>query len=288
MLTEPNYCLFQVKDSEFSVIEMQQHETRGKNSIAMMKTIVSLVPEKFEGMTGYINYCDNPPDSLPKEIDLHFCTTRRVEEPSPCIPFPCPFSLRWPQVGIPDGPRLLLDFLEYRGDWKENRIFWIGANLHPSRKKLGDLSKLHPAAIDATLMEWQRGGTALQLKSKTRYVPLWDQRHYKYLIDCPGLGYSGRLRWLIASGRPVFIVERPVIEPWHALMRPWVHYIPVRTDMSDLMWAYKRLEAQPELYLAISANAREFAKSHLIHDRELGNIARAVPNLTQLRPSSLP
>lgn len=277
MSHDPFALIFRVENGEMEVLEAGSFECRGENAIRIVREVISLVPEKFESRTGYVNFADRPPAFPAGGYDLHFCSTRWQEEPSRYLPFPCSYSPGWPQVGIPDGYALIEDLLSCQSPPCDSRILWIGANTHSSRVRLSELAARHPHAIDAELMEWNRNTGTLRMPSKTRYVSMWDHRHAKYLIDCPGSGYSARLRWLLATGRPVFIVDRPVIEHWHARMIPWVHFIPIRPDLSDLMWAYKRLESDPTLYRMISENARQFVRNHLLRGREEADIASQVP-----------
>jgi hypothetical protein len=281
MPNDPFVLIFRVQNGEIEVLEKGSFENRGENATRVLREMISLVPEKFEGRTGYANFFDYPPVFPTGDYDLHFCSTRWQEETSPFLPFPSSNSPGWPQVGIPDGYGLTEDLLSCRSQPRDGRILWIGANTHPSRVKLVELAARHPNAIDAELMDWNRNTGNVQMPSKSRYVSMWDHRHAKYLIDCPGTGYSGRLRWLLATGRPVFVVDRRAIEHWHARMIPWVHFIPIRQDLSDLMWAYKRLESSPALYRMISENAREFVRHHLSRGREVAHIASLVPASAQ-------
>ncbi len=274
----PFILTLRVENGEPVVIDEGHFESRGENALTIIRSIIKLAPEKLEGRSCYINFYDMPPP-IPEdgEYDFDFCSTRWQHAPPEFLPFPCCNSPAWPEVGIPDGPGLIDDLLASRSEPKDHRLFWIGANTHPSRVILETLAKRHPKWIDAELMSWDRSGTDTQLASKTRYVSMWDHRHYKYLVDCPGTGYSARLRWLLATGRPVFIVDRPAIEHWHARMIPWVHYVPVRLDLSDLMYNLKRLEADPQLYEMISENAREFVRLNLTRGREAADIAARIP-----------
>jgi hypothetical protein len=275
--SDDNYCIFRIERGAFNVEDLKQHECRGDNAVELMKLMVELAPEKFEGLTGRVHYGDVPPRDLKQLYDLEFCSSLWLAQPSSSLPFPCPFSLRWPQVGIPDGPQLTRDLLNYKGDWRYNTAFWIGADTHESRKVLAALSEQNPSIVNAELMKWKPRPPGTQSPSATRYVSLWDHRHYKYLIDCPGHGYSGRIRWLLASGRPLFIVERDTVESWHRHLRPWVHFIPLRSDLSDLIFSWKRLEADPALYAMISENAREFVRRRLLPEMELPRIVQMIP-----------
>ncbi|KAK1231220.1 hypothetical protein PQX77_005665 [Marasmius sp. AFHP31] len=55
----------------------------------------------------------------------------------------------------------------------------------------------------------------------------------KYLLDLDGNAWSSRFKRLISSGSVVFksTVYR---EWWSDRMQPWVHYVPVQVDLSDL------------------------------------------------------
>ncbi|RYD64325.1 MAG: hypothetical protein EOP84_32835, partial [Verrucomicrobiaceae bacterium] len=181
---------------------------------------------------------------------------------SPSIPFPCPYSLRWPEVGIPDAEEMLEQILVDDSPHEESRIFWIGADTHPSRRLLWQTGQERPGLFDVELMEWDRCAVGGQ-RSKTRQVSIPEHRKFKYLIDCPGYGYSARLKWLLALGRPTFVVEREMVEHWHEEMEPWVHYVPVASDLSDLLENHLRLERDRDLYDMISVNAREFAARRL-------------------------
>ncbi|KAF7313801.1 hypothetical protein HMN09_00537400 [Mycena chlorophos] len=56
---------------------------------------------------------------------------------------------------------------------------------------------------------------------------------YRYVIDVDGNGWSGRFKRLITSNSLVF---KATIFPewWLDRVQPWVHYVPVQLDLSDL------------------------------------------------------
>ncbi|KAF9038445.1 glycosyl transferase family 90-domain-containing protein [Panaeolus papilionaceus] len=56
---------------------------------------------------------------------------------------------------------------------------------------------------------------------------------YKYVIDVDGNGWSGRFKRLITSNALVF--KSTIYPEWYAdRIAPWVHYVPVQLDLSDL------------------------------------------------------
>lgn len=251
------------EQNRIHVHQGQDWESRGQHALELLCDMADNWPELFVGKQGAVSFGDAPPPpEWVRQFDFSFCTTKRLGEPSQCFPFPCPYSLRWPQVGIPDAEEMLEEILVDEFPIEEERIFWIGADTHASRRELWRLGQERPDMFDVELMEWDRSVPGGQ-RSKTRQVSIPEHRRFKYLIDCPGFGYSARLKWLLALGRPTFVVEREMVEHWHEEMEPWVHYVPVAADLSDLLDHHSRLEGDQDLYEEISQNARAFAARRL-------------------------
>ncbi|KAL8292275.1 hypothetical protein RQP46_001741 [Phenoliferia psychrophenolica] len=60
-----------------------------------------------------------------------------------------------------------------------------------------------------------------------------DQNLFKFAIDVDGNGWSGRFYRLIASR--MMVLKSTVFPEWYAdQIQPWLHYVPVSTDYSDL------------------------------------------------------
>jgi hypothetical protein len=278
---------FHVRDGLVQVTEFRQYESRGDCCLELLCDLVVNWPELFEGRTGSVFYGDLPPPDQWADKELNFCTTIRPGHTGPWLPFPCFASLRWAEVGVPDAEAMLEELLTDDREWKSPRIFWIGTNQHPSRHALWELGKRQSGIMDIEMMEWNRADPK-SLVSRSRQVSIPDHRDFKYLVDCPGRGYSARLKWLIATGRPVFVVARDIVEPWHTEMVPWVHFVPVAADLSDLLEHHARLEAEPELYEKIGRNAREFAAEKLRVDAQLIHVAEKVREALVSEPSGNP
>ncbi|KAE9405338.1 hypothetical protein BT96DRAFT_852950 [Gymnopus androsaceus JB14] len=60
-----------------------------------------------------------------------------------------------------------------------------------------------------------------------------DAGNYKYVFDVDGNGWSGRFKRLITSNSLIF--KSTIYPEWFTdRIAPWVHYIPVQVDLSDL------------------------------------------------------
>jgi len=277
-----NQLSFEVESTGRIVINhFETWECRGECALEILSNLVVNWPDQFVGRSGTIWYADSPPPAnWGKAHELAFSTTKYKKCQSAYLPFPCPMFLRWPQVGIPDAEAMTADLLIDDAPFSDERIFWIGAETHASRRALFELGQKHPRRFDVEIMQWVREGIGKQ-RSRTRQVSIPEHRRYKYLIDCPGNGYSARIKWLLATGRPLFIVERRVIEHWHEELEPWIHYIPVSSDLSDLLENHERIEAAPDLYTSIAWNARRFATERLSVEAQLIHTAEAVRAASQ-------
>ena len=210
-----NQILFEVEAVDRVVVtRFESWECRGECALQYLCDLVENWPELMVGRSGGISFRDYPPDpEWEDSLDLAFSATKRIGEASVCLPFPCPYTHRWPQVGIPDAEQMMGDLLANEAPFEDERMFWIGANTHPSRLQLCEIGRSHPEWFDTEIMQWDPHAPGGQ-RSKTRQVSIPDHAKYKYLVDCPGSrgGYSARLKWLLATGRPLFIVEREYVE----------------------------------------------------------------------------
>lgn len=90
-----------------------------------------------------------------------------------------------------------------------------------------------------------------------RVLPFANWSHFKYVLYLDGVGPSFRLQFLLQLGSVVFIPAM-VIPSWPmSMIRPYVHYIPVHRNLSNLMsqleWA-KRHDAEAERIASASAS----------------------------------
>lgn len=130
--------------------------------------------------------------------------------------------------------------------WNETRYTATNWHLHP-RGRLVLLSSFAPEHIDARfgevswwLDEEQRESLQLLFSRKgwlaERRTDYEDHVTYKFLIS---LDYSDRIYWMLLTGSLVFVAESPIahwmVPPHSAVLQPFVHYIPVRHDLGDLL-----------------------------------------------------
>jgi hypothetical protein len=157
-----------------------------------------------------------------------------------------------------------------------SRIGWAG-NLfcHRHRLKLYELSKQHPEILRVT--HYAEHEVPAKYDFENQFVsPFEVIKNNKYVIDIEGVGYSGRVKLLLHSNRPLFLQDRPLKEFYYQWLVPYEHYIPVKRDLSDLIQQYEWAEANSDQVAEIAANATRFAKQYLSKEFALERLRTAI------------
>jgi len=96
---------------------------------------------------------------------------------------------------------------------------------------------------------------------------------YKYIISLEGNDVSSGLKWILASAS-VPIMPAPRAESWlmEGILKPWIHFAPIKSDTSDLLDVIDILQANPELAEEIALNGKRFIEMFLdfSNERQLG------------------
>ena len=141
--------------------------------------------------------------------------------------------------------------------------FWIGnTDRHPVRSEMARAHADNPK-IRFVPMYWH-GGVPTPFKTMREHC------EYKYLMDIQGTGWSGRLKHLMLLGSVVLIFDRDLHEYWEDQFVPWVHYVPVKADGSDLQQRVDFLDANPdraaEMARVCNARARDVFSKPAVHE----------------------
>lgn len=163
----------------------------------------------------------------------------------------------WPQVGIDDYDEFIkkIDVQGLLG-FDINKVGWIGnPDTHPYRHRMIEIGEGNKDLFDFFGMNWNKPG---------KYISTPDLvKKYSMVIDIEGSGYSGRLKHLLHSHRPLLLVDRPHKEYFFEHLKEWEHYIPVNRDLSDLVEKTKWCLENYEKALTIAENAYQFSKKYL-------------------------
>ncbi|XP_075765482.1 protein O-glucosyltransferase 1 isoform X3 [Pelodiscus sinensis] len=94
-------------------------------------------------------------------------------------------------------------------------------------------------------------------------IPLVDHCKYKYLFNFRGVAASFRFKHLFLCGSLVFHVGEEWLEFFYSQLKPWVHYIPVKPDLSDVRELLQFVKENDDVAQEISERGRQFIKDHL-------------------------
>jgi len=173
----------------------------------------------------------------------------------------------WPEVRIKDYEETCSEILKAsKTPPQHNKLFWAGCAItNTARGKLIEITdgdnRMDINDIGFWLGEQPKSG--LSTTSSGFFVSLPDHCKYKYLIDIQGWGYSGRVKHLLHTNRPLFYQERNCNEYWFFRMKPFIHYIPLKNDLSDFYERFEWAENNYKDCLRIAKNAQQFAITNL-------------------------
>ncbi|KAJ8352484.1 hypothetical protein SKAU_G00239600 [Synaphobranchus kaupii] len=166
---------------------------------------------------------------------------------------------------------------------KESRGFFRGSRTSPERDPLILLSREAPDLVDAEYTKNQAWKSekatsspspALLLhlypylqdtlgKPPAKEIPLVDHCKYKYLFNFRGVAASFRFKHLFLCGSLVFHVGEEWLEFFYPQLRPWVHYIPVKQDLSDLRELLQFVKENDGIAQEVARRGQDFILEHL-------------------------
>ena len=175
----------------------------------------------------------------------------------------------------------------YNSDWTSKRdmaVFrgsstGLGTTLRKNmRLKLLDIGAKNPSILDVGITKWNlrprklAGDSYYRTISKniidkygtSDYLKYEQQSDYKYIINLPGHSSSFRLGSLFKLKSVVLHVLHPEYKIWYDhLLKPYIHYVPLRVDLRDLVKQIEWCKKNPVLCKKIVENAYEFYQNHL-------------------------
>ena len=160
---------------------------------------------------------------------------------------------------------------------RESKAFWRGTasdKIYTSenfdqkpRYKISMLSKEFPQDVDAGYCKVPEhiAQTLSNLNLILGHSSLADHLHFKYLpvLDgwmCTIPGYQ----WRLLSGSLTMKQESDEVQYFYSALKPYVHYVPIQHDMSDLLEKIQWARTHDEECRKIGENARAFALANLM------------------------
>lgn len=182
---------------------------------------------------------------------------------------------------------------------KKDTIFWRGATtggiyemdnyLQFPRVKLVFLSKEHPEWLDAAFTVLCQSSkevldTILRLsRPLSSYVGIPDHFAFKYLIDIDGNSCTyARCRWILLSNSALLKPFSHNIQWYYKALQPYVHYIPLAEDLSDLELTYEWLRTHDDEVHRIADEGRLLGLSIFSRDAIEDYFAALIYEYSQL------
>ena len=197
------------------------------------------------------------------------------------------FFISWPSANIKSFEETKNQIIE--ASMREptiHKIGWYGNIYSPLRdvmeyktrpllKKIGDEN---PELFDIIHISPNRATGGIN-ECSPNYLSLPDLMRYKYLIDIGGNGWSGRMKWLLFSKRPLLMVDRKYIEYFYNDLKPYVHYIPVKMDLSNLLEQAEWMRTHEEESQQIAENAYIYAMENFTIDKFVDRVYYVYKNI---------
>lgn len=213
----------------------------------------------------------------PPSNDPIFCAAK--DSNAPGILIPGWFALD----GFASEKQAIFEGNKLYSSWstKEPILFFRGADTYPSgngwagwenfpRVAISRLSAQVPDLIDAKLVGLHCRGRPHTCAAKheeaaragmmSNFVPLKEHPRYKYLADLDGnCASSPRMAAILHANCVVFKEITISKEWWYKTLKPFVHFIPFSSDLSDLLDRLEWAKTHDEECRIISENGQRLA-----------------------------
>ena len=147
---------------------------------------------------------------------------------------------------------------------KANKAIFRGACYQPWRQQFLEATK-NLKSVDA-------GDVAKTTKSQQfhkPFMPIQNQLRHKAIISIEGNDVASNLKWALNSNSVVIMTD-PKFETWfcEAHLKPWIHYIPMKDDYSDLSAAVEFALSENQKVETIVKNAKKYCSQYFDAKRQ--------------------
>lgn len=147
---------------------------------------------------------------------------------------------------------------------KKGRAVWRGKyrNVHDASTHL--VSKHHNSTLVDSKFSKNTIGVSRHLVGS--YMDMRDQLTYKYIISIEGNDVSSGLKWMLLSNS-VVLTPPFTMESWamEGKLKPFVHFIPLKADMSNVEDMIRWAEMHPKETRLISERSTLFVYDEFFH-----------------------
>lgn len=153
---------------------------------------------------------------------------------------------------------------------KKNFAVWRGSLTKPIRRKLCQISKIYPAYLDA---KFNSEGDP-ELKEELIQEGLFGDRiSWEEFLECKYLPLmdgvvcaAPAFQWRLLSNSVILKPDSNEVQWFYRDLKPFVHYIPVKSDLSDLIEKLDWAKEHDSECKEIASRAAQFAKESLMYE----------------------
>lgn len=184
------------------------------------------------------------------------------------------------EVGIPFG--CADDSTRKAGAWMRHPR-WAAASYSATCGKICGVDAVFQGGLEGGHAKFVRNYTGPNVSRWTaQYMTDEQTASARYVFNIGNNGYADRSWRMFMFGGIVFLPDTGWIEWYYSLIKPWVHYIPVKADFSDVCEKIRFLRANPDNAEAIAIKGRAFAEQCMTLKTVNRYVAEVMRQLGQL------
>ena len=161
-----------------------------------------------------------------------------------------------------------------------------------NRLKAADISIDYPELLDAGITDWKArmrkySGKGIEIINTNSFrfklankISNIEKSKYKYILNIDGYVSAYRLSSELSMGSVVLIVKSEYKLWFSTNLKEYVHYVPVKEDLSDIIQIIQWCKDNDEKCKKIAANAMEFFKKYLSKDGILNYLQEKLINIS--------
>uniref|UniRef100_A0A5F9D5R0 Protein O-glucosyltransferase 2 n=1 Tax=Oryctolagus cuniculus TaxID=9986 RepID=A0A5F9D5R0_RABIT len=149
---------------------------------------------------------------------------------------------------------------------KNSTAVWRGRDSRRERLELVKLSRKHPDLIDAAFTNFFFKHDESLYGPIVKHISFFDFFKHKYQINIDGTVAAYRLPYLLVGDSVVLKQDSIYYEHFYNELQPWKHYIPVKSNLSDLLEKLQWAKDHDEEAKKIAKAGQEFARNNLMGD----------------------
>ena len=159
-------------------------------------------------------------------------------------------------------------------------------------------NQINPPYLDTGITKWQLRPRKLKtskylqtinIKSLSKqgitlasFMKPQDQSKYKYIVHPDGHVSAFRLSYELSMGSVLLIVDSKYKLWFRHLLKPWVHYVPIKEDLSDIFEIIKWCRNNDSKCKEIANNAKIFYRTYLQKDGILDYLQNLIVKVSSI------